>query len=186
MTRRVRAARFGAVRYADRVGLCKTSLFIIPVEGKELCRARTVLAGAESAAAQMVMSGLQPLEEDQPCPPVPQLPWAFPALLLEVEPRLGEPSEGPAPSYSLAQRCQGLCSPQSCGQCHRKRSTGNTAAASSSITSTLGISWCAILVSADAYTQEKCRLWHFYLCWLLGAGWEPLSCSSSLLPTFWC
>lgn len=41
----VRAAGFGAVHYADQVGLCKTSLFILPVKGKELCGARTVWGG---------------------------------------------------------------------------------------------------------------------------------------------
>lgn len=45
---RVRAAAFGAVHYADHVGLCKTSLFILPVKGTELCGAGTVWGNVQA------------------------------------------------------------------------------------------------------------------------------------------
>lgn len=69
---RVRAAGFGAVHYADHVGLCKTSLFILPVRGKELCGARTVwgdiCSRTDGDTGAPATGGGCPLT---PCPTVP-------------------------------------------------------------------------------------------------------------------
>lgn len=84
----VRAAGFGAVHYADQVGLCKTSLFILPVKGKELCGARTVWGGT-SAATQMVTTRAPATGGRCPLTPCPIVPTGISSLLLA----LGSPAK---------------------------------------------------------------------------------------------
>lgn len=130
----------GAVRYADRMGLCKTSLFIIPIEGKELCGAGTVWGGGGICSRTDGDTGALATGGGPAGPTVPT--GIFPIVFrsLEAGPSLGEPSEDPAPSCSLVQPCQGLCSSRSGGQCSPPEgSAGTTSAISSGISSVMGV-----------------------------------------------
>lgn len=77
----VRAAGFGAVHYANHVGLCKISLFVLPVKGKELCRARTVLGG-EICSCTDGDTGAPATGGGCPLTPCPTVPTGISSLLL--------------------------------------------------------------------------------------------------------
>lgn len=78
----VGAAGFGAVHYADHVGLCKTSLFILPVKGKELCGAGTVLG--EICSHTDGDTGAPATRGGRPLPPCPTVPMSISSLLLAL------------------------------------------------------------------------------------------------------
>ena len=78
-----------------------------------------------------------------PLPACPAVPTGISHIAfssLEAGHSLREPSEDPAPSYSLAQLCQGLCLSRSRGQCPPpEASAGNVSAISSSISSMIAV-----------------------------------------------